>query len=469
MKKPKKRLMIILMSAVMLFSSSAYAAVTIPQGLQQEAANIQLDADSAILIDAATGDILYEKNKDKKEYPASITKLMTVLLAFENCKMDEKLTFSHDAVFSIERGSSHIGIDVGEELTVEQALYAIMLQSANEVSNGVAEHIDGSLDAFAKHMTERAKELGAVNTNFVNANGLHNENHYTTAYDMSLIAKELLKYPEFKTILSTTYYEIPATNIQPETRYLHGQTQLIKPPSIFYYENCEGGKTGFTDQAGNTLVSYAKNNDIEVISVVLKSTGYGEYYDTIKLFDYGLNNFVTKNICTKGTECSSSTVTIKSTFSTLTENVQGAYTDNISVTLPKSYSADEITTTVDVPSDFDTEVHKGDIIGTATFSLNGENLGKTNVEAENDAGVKTEKNKKSNTNFKSVFFISNINPILLVVIAVVTVAVILIILLMIIRKIKGNKRRRMKRNKRKQYTKVSKYNYKVSDRNRRTR
>ena len=149
--------------------------------------------------------------------------------------------------------------------------------------------------------------------------------------------------------------------------------------------------------------------------------------------------------------------------------MQGAYTDNISVTLPKSYSADEITTTVDVPSDFDTEVHKGDIIGTATFSLNGENLGKTNVEAENDAGVKTEKNKKSNTNFKSVFFISNINPILLIVIAVVTVAVILIILLIIIRKIKDNKRRRMRRNRRKQYTKVSKYNYKVSDRNRRTR
>ena len=125
-------------------------AFTVPAEIKQKADELQLDAEAAILINADTGDILYEKNINQKEYPASITKLMTMLLAFENCDMDETITFSKEAVFSIEPGSSHIGIDQGEEITVDQAMYAIMLQSANEVSNGVAEHIDGSLEAFAQ-------------------------------------------------------------------------------------------------------------------------------------------------------------------------------------------------------------------------------------------------------------------------------------------------------------------------------
>lgn len=134
---------------------------------------------------AASGEILYDKDADKKMYPASITKLMTILLALENGKLTDEITFSHDAVYNIEPGSAHIAILEGETLTLEQVLRAIILRSANEASNGVAEYVDGSVEAFAKHMTERAKELGCTNTNFVNANGLFDENHYTTAHDMA--------------------------------------------------------------------------------------------------------------------------------------------------------------------------------------------------------------------------------------------------------------------------------------------
>lgn len=261
--------------------------------LIDENASLNIIGESAILMDASTGEILYEKNMHEQLYPASITKLMTVLLAFEYGKLDETVTFSEDAIFGIERNSSHIALDVGEQITLEQCLYAILLQSANEASLGVAEHIGGSKEDFAKMMNDRAKELGCKNTNFVNPNGLHDDNHYTSAYDMALIAKEVLKYDKFKEIISTLKYEIPPTNKQPETRYLYAQHQMIKPPSIYVYEGCEGGKTGFTNQALNTLVTYAKRDNTELIAVVLKDTGANTYVDTKTLFDYGFENYET--------------------------------------------------------------------------------------------------------------------------------------------------------------------------------
>ena len=261
--------------------------------LIDENTSLDIIAESAILMDAATGEILYQKNMHEQLYPASITKLMTVLLAFEYGKLDETVTFSEDAIFGIERNSSHIALDVGEQITLEQCLYAILLQSANEASLGVAEHIGGSKEGFAKTMNDKAKELGCKNTNFVNPNGLHDDNHYTSAYDMALIAQEVLKYDKFKEIIATLKYEIPPTNKQPETRYLYAQHQMIKPPSIYVYEGCEGGKTGFTNQALNTLVTYAKRDNTELIAVVLKDTGANTYVDTTTLFDYGFENYET--------------------------------------------------------------------------------------------------------------------------------------------------------------------------------
>ena len=162
-----------------------------------------VECDAAICFDANTGTVLYGKNIDKQEYPASITKIMTVLLALENGNLDDTVTFSENAVYSIEYGSAHLGLTEGEELTLEQCLYGIMLASANEISNAVAEHIGGSVENFANMMNEKAAQLGCVNTHFVNPNGLHDENHYTCAYDMALITQEAMKYEKFREIIHT--------------------------------------------------------------------------------------------------------------------------------------------------------------------------------------------------------------------------------------------------------------------------
>ena len=279
----KHKIFSLILAATLLFTAAFPAYATETEGTETETTEstttntdgtstditsdeLSLTAESAILMDATTGKILYEKNSRTKQYPASITKLMTILLALEHGSLEDEITFSHDAVFSIEPGSAHIAIQEGEILTLEQVLYGIMLRSANECANAAAEYVDGSLEKFAEHMTARAKELGCENTNFVNANGLFDENHYTTAYDMALIAQELLKNETYRSMMSNTYYVIPPTNKQPEERPLHGQHQMLNESSLYYYEYAEGGKTGYTVEAQNTLVTYAKQGDTELIA-----------------------------------------------------------------------------------------------------------------------------------------------------------------------------------------------------------
>ena len=320
---------------------------------------LSLAAETAVLIDAASGEILYDKDADKKMYPASITKLMTILLALENGKLTDEITFSHDAVYNIEPGSAHIAILEGETLTLEQVLRAIILRSANEASNGVAEYVDGSVEAFAKHMTERAKELGCTNTNFVNANGLFDENHYTTAHDMALIARELLKHEEYRSMMSETDYEIPPTNLQTETRYLHGQHQMLNPNSIYYYKDAIGGKTGYTVEAGNTLVTYAERDGLTLIAVVMKCNGAEHYTDTAALFDYGDYT---------------STVPVTETYNkkaVALGKVTIAPSEDVYYTLPKGTDASAVTVKTDIPEGVEGAVKKGQTLGTLQLSYNG--------------------------------------------------------------------------------------------------
>jgi D-alanyl-D-alanine carboxypeptidase len=250
-----------------------------------------LVSDSAIVIDADSGQILYQKDAYSTRYPASITKIMTALLALENGDLTSTVTFSENAIWGIERDSTHIALDVGEQLTLEQALYATLVVSANEAAWGVAEHIGGTLENFANMMNEKAAELGCVNTHFVNANGLHDDDHYTCAYDMALIAREAIKIDKFREITSTTYYEIPPTNLQEETRYLYQDNKLIKQDSDYYYEPCIGGKTGFTDQALGTLVAWAEQDGRTLICVVMHARPTRcTYTDATALFKYCFSN-----------------------------------------------------------------------------------------------------------------------------------------------------------------------------------
>lgn len=254
-----------------------------------------IESESAILMDMNTGTVLYSKNMNEELYPASTTKIMTTLLALEHCSLDEVVTFSHNAVFSIEAGSSHIGITEGEQLTMEQCLYGIMLESANEVSNAVAEHVAGSIEEFANMMNEKATELGCQNTHFNNANGLPDENHYSSAYDLALIGRAAMQNETFRKITSTTTYTIPPTNLQEESRPLSNHHKML-PKRLYAYADCIGGKTGYTTVARQTLVTFAKRGDLELVCVVMKVESPNQYKDTAALFDWGFDNFQILNI-----------------------------------------------------------------------------------------------------------------------------------------------------------------------------
>ncbi len=178
-----------------------------------------IGAQSAILMEANTGVILYAKNIDEKLFPASTTKLMTCLIAAEKCQLNETITFSHDAIFSLEPGSSNIGIDEGQSMPFEECLYGILVASANEVANAVAEHVAGSRQAFADLMNDKAKELGCKNTHFVNAHGLHDEQHYTSAYDLALIGKAFFQNELLSKIGNTASHHFEATSTQPDDFY----------------------------------------------------------------------------------------------------------------------------------------------------------------------------------------------------------------------------------------------------------
>lgn len=257
-------------------------------GVDQLKGAPDITAESAVVMDAASGAVLYGKEADSKQYPASITKVMTALLAVENCSMDDIVTFSSEAVNGIEPGSSSAGINVGAELTVEDTLYALMLVSANEAGAALAEHISGSDEAFADLMNQRAAELGCTGTHFTNPHGLPDEDHYTTAHDMALILRAAMQYDEFRKIAETDTYTLEKSDTLTNTLELWNHSKIIRENSDYYYEYAEGSKPGYTMAARNTLVTYAKKGNVELICTILKDYGADQsYYDTTDLFEWG--------------------------------------------------------------------------------------------------------------------------------------------------------------------------------------
>lgn len=251
-----------------------------------------VSAESAILMEINTGTILYGKNIHEHQYPASTTKILTTLIASEECALDEVVTFSHDAVFGIPRGSNHIAMNEGDTLTMEQCLNAILIRSANEVSYAVAEHIGETWEGFADMMNQRAKELGCVDSNFVNPNGLPDENHYTSAYDLAMIGRAFFANEMLCRITTTQKLVIPKKE---EDLIEWNQMQLL-PGHTYAYDYLVGCKTGYTDAARSTLVSCAEKDGLKLICVVLNDESPYHYEDTIALFNYGFSNFEKINI-----------------------------------------------------------------------------------------------------------------------------------------------------------------------------
>lgn len=318
-------LSIIFICAAIIQTDAAYIMadeVITEAGVPEETwpAPPEVVAEAGVVMEASTGTVLYNKNMDNQMYPASITKILTALITLENTLPDEIINFYHYDVFSLVYGDAHIGIKENEQLNVTDCLYGLMLASANECANAAGEHVARKTAAFtdtinkynasgeeynesktalkiyADIMNERAKKAGAKNSHFTNPSGLFDENHYTTCYDMAMITRDAIKNEKFLEIESNTTYRIPNTNLTAETRGVSNRHKMLYPDNKFYYEGILGGKTGYVDQSGNTLVTFARRNDITLICVIMKSNYENVYKDTKLLLDYGFDNFSMKNI-----------------------------------------------------------------------------------------------------------------------------------------------------------------------------
>lgn len=274
-----------------LFVSLVLAAVVPTRVIQAQAIwpeEPPIESPAAVVMDVETGTILYNKDGETPYAPASITKIMTALLAIENCELSETVTFSRDAVYSIEFGSSSISRDEGEQMTMEECLYGLMLESANECANAIAEHVSGDKESFIQLMNEKAVQLGCKNTHFANPHGLYQDDHYTCAYDMALISQAAYQNPTFAMITGTKRYSIPPTNKHSENTPLNNHHAMLNyyQTNRHLYDYCVGGKTGYTTQAQSTLVTYAKKGDVTLVCVIMHTTAPLHYTETRMLLDY---------------------------------------------------------------------------------------------------------------------------------------------------------------------------------------
>lgn len=246
---------------------------------------------AAVIMEDSTNTTLYAKNMDQVLYPGATVKVMTTLLALENTQLSDQVTMTATGVSGVTDGGANISAQIDEIFTVEQCLYAIMLASANDVALQLAEHIGGSVDGFVQMMNARATELGCTNTVFTNPTGLPDENQHTTAHDMALIMKAAADNESFQTIASTASYTIPATNVSGGDRVLTNNFSMLTNNNAAYYQYCTGGREGYTEASGSTLVCSAQKNGITLIAVVLQGTSGTTATEAASLLNYGFDNF----------------------------------------------------------------------------------------------------------------------------------------------------------------------------------
>ena len=364
-----KKLITLLIIFIILttFSSFTFAAE-----------KISISSGAGLLVERRSDRILFEKNGYEKMYPASTTKILTAIVVLENTNLNDMATVSKNALETIPNGYVTCNLQIGEELSIKDLMYALMVKSANDAAVVLAEHVGGSVEGFSDMMNEKAKEIGCKNTHFVNPNGIHNNNHYTTAYDLYLMADYALSFEhtnEFREFISKTSYTLPATNMYPaEDRSFTTTNELIKINNNdridnYYYKNALGIKTGHTSQAGYCLVSSSSRDDLEFISVILDggfdSKGLSERYtETIKLFDFGYDNFTLTKI--KEANNIIDTITVeKATKETATLNL--LIKDEITVINDKDTNIDAIEPEIKLKENIIAPITKGEVLGTIKY------------------------------------------------------------------------------------------------------
>lgn len=357
------------------------------------ASNVNITANSAILVEVSTGRIIYEKNSTKRMFPASTTKILTAIIVLENCNLTDVVTISSNAIESIPSGYVVCNIVPGEELTVNDLLYALMVKSGNDVAVALAEHVAGSVEAFSNMMNDKAKEIGCTGTHFVNPYGLHEDDHYTTAYDLYLMAKYGMQNETFRKLVSTTSYTLPATNKYPDVdrSFVTSNELLNKNSRDYYYSNAIGIKTGTTTQAGECLVAESSRDGLDFISVVLDSSTTsdglkGRFIDTKKLFDYGYDNFTLTKVKEENTLID--TIEIENGTKE-TKNLNLLIEESITIVNSKDIDINQIIPEITLKENLEAPINSGDIVGTIKYKVDdieysSNILADTSVEEKND-------------------------------------------------------------------------------------
>lgn len=360
----KKFLFVILLTMLLLIPSQIWA--------------VTVNSPNAILIDADTGRILYEKNAYESAYPASTTKILTAILTLENCELDEVAKASYAAIMSVPSGGSIANIQVDEELTIENLLKALLICSGNDAANVLAEYIGGSIESFASMMNTRAKELGAQNTHFVNANGLHEDDHYSCAYDLAIFAKYAMDhFPVFRDIVATSHFRLPASNkYTSDDRYFLNSNQLIIPNSSnssknYYYPYATGLKTGYTSAAKNCLVASATKDNVSLICVILGATQSDSgvsyrYTDAKALLDFGFDELVSNKFLDAGTVVD----TVEVSNAKKGENTLELVTEkDLIATINRTDLYTEFEKTITIQENITAPISAGDVLGTITYHI----------------------------------------------------------------------------------------------------
>lgn len=382
MKVINKLIYIVLLFTVLSSISSCCFATEPPPDTYSEA---------CILMEASTGRVLYEKNSNQIMYPASTTKIMTAILTLEHCQLTDVATVSYEAIHSVPYGYSHASLQLGEQLTIEQLLHVLLIPSANDAANVLAEHIGGSVDSFASMMNAKATEIGCKNTHFVNPNGVHNEEHVSTAYDMALIGRYAMRNSTFRSIVSTTTYTLPTTNkYDKRDRVFNTTNELLKEDyrdrvDNYYYPYAIGIKTGYTDAAKSCIVAGAQKDGLEYIVTIL-GAGTTENglqarpIDCKNLFEYAFNNFAISTVKEKDSVLKQVDVN-GATKETKTLDV--IIQDKIDILTDKTTVTTALIPTIDLPSDLQAPIAKNSVIGKITYTVDGVSYS-SNLLAGND-------------------------------------------------------------------------------------
>lgn len=324
-----------------------------------------INAESALLIDNKTNKVLYSKDMNRKMFPASTTKILTAILVLENHSLDEKVTASYNAVMTIPSGYSTASIQIDEVLTVEQLLELLLVHSANDAANVLAEYTGGSIDSFVAMMNTKINELGLSDTHFTNPYGLQDNNHYTTAHDLAIIMQYCLKNDDFRKIAGQASCAIPSTN-KFEPRKYSSTNELLIAGNSNYYPNLIAGKTGYTSEAGECLVSAAYNDNLELVGVILNSNN--RFKDTRSLYNYGYTNFSIKNIVNEKDIITN--VKVKNATKD-TKNLNLLVSEDIPVLANNSDDLSKIEPQITLNSDIKAPIEDGQVLGKVSYSVNG--------------------------------------------------------------------------------------------------